>query len=68
MYGFFLQVFLDFFFTYVVTKNKVGIMIKFIKLRLNGWKLKTVNAPKIKGNKKTKKILLLRKLRIILLN
>jgi len=44
-----------------VIKNKIGITKKFIKLKLNGWKLKTVVAPSKKGEKNTKKKRLLRK-------
>tara|TARA_S200000501_G_scaffold340419_1_gene348983 strand:+ start:7026 stop:7208 length:183 start_codon:yes stop_codon:yes gene_type:complete len=54
-------VLLDFFFTYIIIKNNKGNDKKLIKNKLNGWKDKTVIPPKIKGNIKIIKILLLKK-------
>ena len=59
--GFFLYKLLDFFFTYIIVKNSKGKEKKFTKKRLYGWKLSTVIPPKIIGNMKIMKILLLNK-------
>ena len=47
-------------------KNNIGKIKKFMKIKLNGWKLKTVKRPSIKGNKKIKKNLLVKNFKIIL--
>ena len=52
---------LDFFFTYIIVKNNRGNEKKLTKNKLNGWKPKTVAPPKISGNIKIIKILLLKK-------
>ena len=46
-----LYVFLDFLRTYVVIRNRIGIIKKLINLKLNGWKLNTDKSPKKKGIK-----------------
>tara|TARA_B100000941_G_scaffold281562_1_gene249128 strand:+ start:503 stop:685 length:183 start_codon:yes stop_codon:yes gene_type:complete len=57
-------VLLDFFLTYIIIKNNRGNEKKLTKNKLNGWKLKTVIPPKINGNMKIIKILLLKKFNI----
>ena len=52
---------MDFFFTYIIVKNNRGSEKKLTKNKLNGWKPKTVTPPKINGNIKIIKILLLKK-------
>ena len=56
---------LDFCLTYIIVKNNKGNEKKFTKNKLNGWKPKTVIPPKINGNMKIIKTLLLKKSNII---